>query len=97
MKRTWRGRKGLEELFRSGEVVPVRGGLTVSDREVLADETGRAVGAFMGYAEGAFEELGGKVTLRKEFRAPDRLTIRAVNGFGVEGPATICRATHRRS
>jgi hypothetical protein len=91
MRRAWRGRGALEELFRSGEVVNAAGGLTLSERQVVADETGRAVEEFMGYAPTAFEELGGATRVRKDFRAaaPLKKAVICVAGCPVRGKGRI--------
>ncbi len=91
MRRAWRGRRALGDLFRSGEVVNARGGLTVSDREVVADEIGRAVEEFMGYAPTAFEELGGGTQVRKEFAAaaPLKRAMVCVAGYQLRGKGRI--------
>ncbi len=91
MTRTWRGPRGLEELFRDIGVVCVRGGLALGEHEVVADETGRAVEEFMRYADTAFEELSGSTRVRKTFQvnAPLRGAKICIAGYPLRGRGRV--------
>ena len=87
MTRVWRGPKGLDDLFRDVGVVAARGGLTLGEHEVIADETGRAVEEYMRHAETAFEELGATTWVRKIFdvKAPPRDAKICIAGLKLRG------------
>ena len=71
MTRSWSGRADLEELFWDGQVVARPEGVTLCDRVVIADEIGRVIERFMGYADTAFEELTATTWARKTFQVPE--------------------------
>jgi hypothetical protein len=92
MSRTWNGPEDLEGLFWSGRIARARDGLTLDQHCVIADELGRAVEEFMGYAETAFEEVTPTTWARKMFQVdnPDvRDATLCVAGTRLRGRGTL--------